>query len=85
LPSIINNFSISLPRGRSFLLLAQKKQNQRKRHPIARISLFSGESELATLRQRTHLSEYKNILKRDKGSFWGHSQSKGSVQFNPYT
>jgi hypothetical protein len=45
---------LSLPRGRSFLLLAQKKQNQRKRHPTAIISLFSGVRELAMLRQRTH-------------------------------
>jgi len=50
-------------------LFVQKKQNQRKRHPTARISLFSGVYELATLRQRTHYSEYKNILKRDKGDF----------------
>jgi len=59
--------SISLPRGRSFLLLAQKKQNQRKGHPIARISLFPGVRELAALGQRTHYSGKREILKRDKG------------------
>jgi len=46
--------TILLPQGRSFLLFAQKKQNQRKRHPIARMYLLSGVRELAMLKQRAH-------------------------------
>jgi hypothetical protein len=46
--------TVLLPQGRSFLLFAQKKQNQRKRHPIARIFLLPGVRELAMLKQRAH-------------------------------
>ncbi|MEW5064632.1 MAG: hypothetical protein AB1Y26_04475 [Cycloclasticus sp.] len=61
---------------------AQKKQNQRKGHPIARTSLLSGVRELATLKQRTHYSEKRENLKHEKGIIGASGQSMGTGPLN---